>query len=204
MWDVELALVNAHGATSGYQSHASNRPATLIEWRDTGSWRSRRSRCPVRLWPWSSCQYSHSQNQTELLNSLHERRAHSGTDTRADIMKVAILPEPTSHGEVEYRAIAGGRQAIAKTAGAALDAVAAQLPADAAGTLVIVQNHRPDPFFTARQQERLAELMARWRAARDAGSSLPPAEQAELDALVEAEVRASGERAATLLADLAK
>ncbi len=46
--------------------------------------------------------------------------------------------------------------------------------------------------------------MARWRAARDAASSLPPAEQAELGALVEAEVRASGERAAALLADLAK
>ena len=119
-------------------------------------------------------------------------------------MKVAIFPEPTTYGEVEYRAIAGGRQAIAKTAGAALDAVAAQLPADAAGTLIIVQNHFPDPFFTARQQERLAELMARWRASRDAGSSLPPAEQAELDALVEAEVRASGERAAILLDDLAK
>jgi hypothetical protein len=119
-------------------------------------------------------------------------------------MKVAILPEPTIHGEVEYRAIAAGRQAIAKTAGAALDAVAAQLPDDAAGTLIIVQDHRPDSFFTARQQERLAELMARWRAPRDARSSLPPAEQAELDALVEAELRASGERAASLLADLGK
>ncbi len=117
-------------------------------------------------------------------------------------MKVAILPEPTAEGEVEYRAIAGGRQALAKTAGAALDAVTSQLPADDVGTLVVIQNQRPDRFFTAQQQQRLGELMARWRAAREAGGSLPPAEQAELDALVNAEVRASGERAAALLADL--
>ena len=43
--------------------------------------------------------------------------------------------------------------------------------------------------------------MARWRAARDAGNVLPPAEQAELDNLVDAEVRAahSGRRIATWL-----
>lgn len=71
-------------------------------------------------------------------------------------MKVAILPESTAQGEVEYRAIAGGRQALAKTAGAALDAITAQFPADDTGTLVIVQSHRPDQFFTARQTQRLS------------------------------------------------
>ena len=116
--------------------------------------------------------------------------------------KVAILPEPSAQGDLEYRAIAGGHQAIGKTAGAALDAVTAQLPADQTGTLVVIQNHRPDRFFTVQQQHRLAELMARWRVARDAGSSLPASEQAELDALVDAEVRASGQRAAAVLADL--
>lgn len=120
-----------------------------------------------------------------------------------DLMtKVAILPEPTALGDMEYRAIAGGCQAIARTAGAALDAVTAQLSADEAGTLVIVQNHRPDSLFTAQQRQRLGDLMARWRAARATATPLLPAEQAELDALVEAEVRASGERAAAILADL--
>ncbi|MBE7502101.1 MAG: hypothetical protein HS113_17755 [Verrucomicrobiales bacterium] len=117
-------------------------------------------------------------------------------------MKVAILAEPTAQGGLEYRAIASGRRATGKTAGAALDAITAQLPADETGTLVIVQAHRPDRFFTAAQQRRLAELMVRWRAARDAGGSLPSAELAELDALVEGEVQASGQRAAALLADL--
>lgn len=108
--------------------------------------------------------------------------------------KVAILPEPTPCGEVAYRAISGTRQATAKTAGAALDALTSQLPADDAGTLVIVQSHQPDRFFSAQQQRRLGELMVRWRAARDGGASLPASEKAELDALVEAETMASAER----------
>jgi hypothetical protein len=44
--------------------------------------------------------------------------------------------------------------------------------------------------------------MSRWRLARDAGKELPPHEQAELKSLVDAEVLASGERAAAALADL--
>jgi len=118
--------------------------------------------------------------------------------------KVAIMPETTDQGEVAYRAIAGGCHALAKTIGAALDAVTAQLPADETGTMVIVQNHRPDLFFTARQQQRLGELMNRWRAARDTGTTLPLPEQAELETLADAEVRAAGERAAAVLPDLGK
>src|SRR5438093_1508772 len=116
--------------------------------------------------------------------------------------KVAILPEPSVEGETMYRAVSGARQAVAKTVGAALDALTAQLPPEESGTLVVVQNHRPDRFFTAQHQERLEELMGRWRAARDSGNSLSSSEQAELEALVDAEVQASGERAAAALADL--
>ena len=116
--------------------------------------------------------------------------------------KVAILPEPSVHGGTVYRAIAGKHQSLAKTAGAALDALTAQVPAEENGTLVIIQNQKPDAFFTAQQQQRLGELMARWRAARDAGNSLSQAEQKELDVLAEAELHAAGERAAALLADL--
>jgi hypothetical protein len=118
--------------------------------------------------------------------------------------KVAILPEPTVKGDTVYRAVSGARQSVAKTAGAALDALTAQLPPGETGTLVIVQNHRLDVFFTLQQQERLDELMNRWRAARDAGTALSAEEQAELDALVETEVKAAGERAAAALADLGR
>ena len=118
--------------------------------------------------------------------------------------KVAILPEQSEQGEMVYRAIAGGHQSLARTAGAALDALTAQLPAGETGTLVIVQSQQPDEFFTTEQQERLRGLMARWRAAREAGATLTPTEQTELDALVDAEVQAAGKRAAALCAALGR
>jgi len=103
-----------------------------------------------------------------------------------------------------YRAVAGSRQAVANTVGGALDALTAQLPAEESGTLIVVQNHRADKFFTAQQQQRLEELMDRWRAARGTDKSLSSSEQIELNALVDAEVQASGARAAAALAELEK
>ena len=64
--------------------------------------------------------------------------------------------------------------------------------------IIIVQNRRPDRFFNADQQQRLAGLMDRWRAMRDRGATLPADEQAELEALIEAELRAAADRAAEL------
>jgi hypothetical protein len=57
----------------------------------------------------------------------------------------------------------------------------------------------PDEFFRADQLQRLTELMTRWRQARDASTALPPAEQAELDALIAAELKAATARAAAAL-----
>ena len=45
---------------------------------------------------------------------------------------------------------------------------------------------------------RLKELMTRWREDRDSGRALSPAEQQELNALVESELEASARRAASL------
>jgi hypothetical protein len=112
--------------------------------------------------------------------------------------RVAILPVPTEKGALAYCAVAGDKRSQGSTAGAALDALTAQLSAEEAGTLVIVQTLSPDRFFNAAQQQRLAELMERWRKARDQGQTLPAEEQDELNGLVEAEVRASAARAAAL------
>ena len=112
--------------------------------------------------------------------------------------KVAILPIPAAQGTLAYRAIAGEKHAQGKTAGEALDALTAQLSADEASTLIIVQQLRPDRFFTAAQQQRLEALMARWRTARDQGVTLPADEQTELEALIDAELQASAARTATL------
>src|SRR5438552_3661062 len=106
--------------------------------------------------------------------------------------KVMITPENPGSPDSRFRATTRGRESIGQTPGAALDALTKQLSEAEAGTLVVVQNMRPDEFFTAAQQKRLGELMAKWRDARDAGRDLDAGEQAELEALVEVELDASG------------
>ncbi len=61
---------------------------------------------------------------------------------------------------------------------------------------------RPDRFFTSEQQNRLEELMRLWRAARDAGAQLPTEQQAELEALVEAQLEGAARRAEAMFANI--
>jgi hypothetical protein len=107
---------------------------------------------------------------------------------------------PAEEGGTIYRALAGQRRGAGKTPGEALDAI---LDQDESAALVVVQRNRPDRFFSAEQQRRLEELMARWRASRDAGSTLASQEQQELDQLIDAELRAAGQRAVALATELA-
>ena len=109
---------------------------------------------------------------------------------------VAILPVSDASGERRYRAIAGDKQSTGKTAGEALDALTAQLEGSEFSTLLIIQSFRPDWFFSTEQQQRLSDLMNLWRTARDEGQTLPPEQQAELDSLVEAELKAATARTA--------
>lgn len=112
---------------------------------------------------------------------------------------VAILPISDVNGEKSYRAIAGDKYSVGKTAGQALDALTAQLDEVAFSTLLVIQSFRPDPFFNAEQQERLSELMSLWRLAQNQGQELSPEQQSELDALVETELRAATARTAALM-----
>ncbi|HJT35306.1 MAG TPA: hypothetical protein VJ783_24990 [Pirellulales bacterium] len=116
--------------------------------------------------------------------------------------RVSILPEPGDSGAVRYRAVSGEQQSVGNTAGEALDALSAQLPADQKGTLVVVQNLQADEFFTKEKCARLDELMTRWRAARDSRLTLPATEQVELERLVQEEVAAAGRRAAVMKNEL--
>jgi hypothetical protein len=116
---------------------------------------------------------------------------------------IAILPDNPGGSPPSFRAIAGHFQSVGRTAGEALDALTAQLDETDNGTLVVVQQLRPDRFFSANQQQRLGELMSRWRVARDNRATLPAEEQAELNALVKAETHATAARAAALLRGLA-
>ena len=115
--------------------------------------------------------------------------------------KVIVLREGTGAEGATYRAVAGANQSMGRTAGEALDALTTQLSQEDADTLIIVRNLRPDRFFDAEQRQRLEHLMARWHAARDAGTPLPPDEQAELERLVDAELSATTQRAAAMRGD---
>jgi hypothetical protein len=98
-----------------------------------------------------------------------------------------------------YKAVSGERTAVGPTIGDAFKNLADQIGDPDETTFVVIQPMRPDRFFGAEQVRRLTELMAKWRAARDSGSSLPEAEQAELDSLVEAELEGTIRRSQAIL-----
>ncbi|MEL6325570.1 MAG: hypothetical protein AAFQ61_01495 [Cyanobacteria bacterium J06626_23] len=112
---------------------------------------------------------------------------------------VAILPIADASGEQTYRAVAGETVSVGKTAGQALDALTRQLGETEFRALLVIQSFQPDSFFNAEQQQRLSELMDAWRAAKAKGELLLPEQQAELDALVEAELKATTARTSALL-----
>ena len=117
---------------------------------------------------------------------------------------ITILPERMGTVETRYRALAGERESVGRSVGEALDALTSQLSDDEAGMLVVIQNLRPDAFFTATQQQRLSELMSRWRAARDSGGSLDGEEQAELQSLIEDELSAARRRAEVTVREITR
>lgn len=112
--------------------------------------------------------------------------------------RICVYPEPINGTPRQYRAVADEGEAVGATVGQAIDALRERL-GGGRSTVVVVDPFAPDAFFTGEQLHRLSELMARWRAARDAGQRLPPAEQAELDALIEAEWQAAIRRSADML-----
>jgi hypothetical protein len=91
--------------------------------------------------------------------------------------------------------VAGDHNATGKTAGEALDAIAAQIGGNEMGALLVFTGPNPDRFFDSQQQSRLRELMDRWRTHRDRGETLDPVDQTELNALVETELKATVNRA---------
>ncbi|MDF0554466.1 hypothetical protein [Kamptonema sp. UHCC 0994] len=115
---------------------------------------------------------------------------------------VAILPVFNANGDKSYRAIAGDRQFVGKTAGQALDGLTTLLGETNFSALLIIQSFNPDELFTTEQQKQLSELMNLWRAARDRGQTLSSTQKAELESLVEAELKAATVRTSALVKQL--
>jgi hypothetical protein len=115
---------------------------------------------------------------------------------------VSILPIPDDQGGCTYEAVAGTSHAAGSTPGMALDAITPQLPGGPSKTVVVVHGQQVDHYFTADQQKRLQLLMERWRIARDSGIPISPAEEQELQELVQLEVAAAGARANAIADEL--
>lgn len=126
----------------------------------------------------------------------------TGDPSENAMTRIDILNETTNGDEPRFRAVSGELQSFGKTAGEALDAITNQISDERSATLVVVQSHRPDEFFTAEQRDRLGELMALWRDARDRGEMLSQPQQSELNDLIERELKASARRSQAALAKL--
>jgi hypothetical protein len=116
--------------------------------------------------------------------------------------KVAVYHDPVDSETFPYRAVAGRSTAMGRTAGEALDALASQLHIEDTDTFVIVRNMSPDRFFSAEQRRRLEDLMALKREAVARNGRMSAQEEAELEQLVDAEVKAATDRAVALFHDL--
>jgi hypothetical protein len=117
---------------------------------------------------------------------------------------ICIVPEHRPDGETTYHATTREQYSAGRSPGEALDALNARLSSEERGMLVIVQQGQPDRYFSRQQQERLAELMAQWRAARDSATPFAAALQCELESLVDAELKAAGDRAAEIASCLGR
>lgn len=115
-----------------------------------------------------------------------------------------VVVLPTNQTGRKFRAVSGEKESFGETVGEALDAMTEELELTGGNAVVYVQDFRPDEFFNEVQQSRLAELMQKWRDARDAGKTLAGEEQAELEKLIETELEGSARRAEKLANQLGK
>jgi len=93
-----------------------------------------------------------------------------------------------------YAASTDACTSVGQTAGAALDALSEQIGGTCSGAVVVLQNLRGGEFFTVAEQQRLEELLTKWRLARGSEHTLPNEEQAELESLVDRESEGSARR----------
>ena len=104
---------------------------------------------------------------------------------------VAIVQEQQIGHKRVYRAMRGRKQATGSTPGQALDSLDTLFAPESTQNkaFVIVQQFIPDEYFTVAQQNRLQTLMSRFHEGQ-----LLPAEQSELEQLIEAEWQAAIQR----------
>jgi hypothetical protein len=102
---------------------------------------------------------------------------------------IRIEAESQGVPEERFRAVAGSRKSVGRTAGEALDALlASEKGAGIESSAILIQRFVPDAYFTLAQYDRLQHLLGH-------RESLSEAESAELDVLIDAELEATIARA---------
>jgi hypothetical protein len=115
---------------------------------------------------------------------------------------ISIKTVTTTDGKRLYQVSLGTQSSTGKTAGEALDDLAAKMENQEINGFLFLQVNEPDQFFTAPQQEKLAELKSLWQVARDQGNTLPIEQQAELDDLMVLEMDAVIDRSKEMMNQL--
>jgi hypothetical protein len=115
---------------------------------------------------------------------------------------ISIKTVTTTDGERLYQAILGTQSSTGKTAGEALDDLTTKMENQEINGFLFLQVNEPDQFFTAPQQERLAELKSLWQVARDQGNTLSIEQQTELDDLMVLEMDAVIDRSKAMMNQL--
>lgn len=115
---------------------------------------------------------------------------------------ISIFSLSSESGGALFQAVSGEQSSLGSTAGEALDGIHPQLTEKQSSTLVLLQEMKPDLFFSEEQRKRLEALMSRWRSARDRGEVLIDQEMEELNKLAQQELQASRQRAEALAEQL--
>lgn len=93
-----------------------------------------------------------------------------------------------------FRAKSDDKESYGQTIGQAIDALNEKFENFDNKTLYILQKFQPDEFFTAAQQKRMSELLDKLRLAQEGKVEFSLEEKAELEELVAAELKGSGNR----------
>ena len=107
---------------------------------------------------------------------------------------IAVYPGLSDSNQPNYRAIAGNMTSEGATIGQAIDSLTGELGDGCAPRLILVQTTLPDRFFTADQQARLSELLARNRETNISGEPFSDADRKELEELIDLQLRATEKR----------
>jgi hypothetical protein len=99
-----------------------------------------------------------------------------------------------------FSAVSGKNKSYGNTIGEAIDALTKKISTEM-NPVIYIQDFQPDEFFTAKQQQRLSELMEKLK---NNNSNFSDEERSELEKLIDEELDGSAKRVAKIAEKLGK